>query len=282
MDRQLMGNLAVRGWLETSYYQLGADPSLSYMAAMGGWGVLDYAIHFAPDPFDWLQLGYASYLSSWSSMNTGTPETNWGYWFSGEHNDGAAGWQFMSAKRGSAWMGSSWPGGVQVPRGLWHYDGEIDLGFGGALRMARTLVTNDPLFGWIAYGGTWIEEESSLVVVSRDGVRKRFGVVLADPRAPSLRAQRLEIELARDGFAASTPIVVDKRLDRITFTIENRTGDTHETEVLLALPYSTTYTLEQDGLPVELETTGDWDYPWRAMLRMTDERSSITLAKVAR
>ncbi|HUF71050.1 MAG TPA: DUF5695 domain-containing protein [Longimicrobiales bacterium] len=282
MDRQLMGNLAVRGWLETSYYQLGADPSLSYMAAMGGWGVLDYAIHFAPDPFDWLQLGYASYLSSWSLMNTGTPETNWGYWFPGEHNDGAAGWQFMSARRGSAWMGSSWPGGVQVPRGPWHYDGEIDLGFGGALRMARTLVTNDPLFGWIAYGGTWIENDTLLSVVPRDGVRKRFGVVLADSRAPSLRAQRLEVELARDGFAASTPIVVDKRLDRITFTIENRTGDTHETEVLLALPYGTTYTLEQDGLPVELETTEDWDYPWRATLRMTGERSSITLAKVAR
>ena len=42
-----------------------------------------------------------------------------------------------SAKIGSAWMGSSYPGGVQVPRGPWYYDGEIDLGFGGALRMAR-------------------------------------------------------------------------------------------------------------------------------------------------
>jgi hypothetical protein len=178
-------------------------------------------------------------------------------------------------------MGSSWPGGVQVPRGLWHYDGEIDLGFGGALRMARTLVTNDPLFGWIAYGGTWIENDTLLSVVPRDGVRKRFGIVIADPRAPSLLAQRLEVELARDGFAASTPIVVDKRLGRITFTLENRTGDTHGTEVLLAFPYGTTYTLEQDGMPVELETTGDWDYPWRATLRIMGERSIITLARVA-
>jgi hypothetical protein len=188
----------------------------------------------------------------------------------------------MSAKRGSAWMGSSWPGGVEVPRGPWHYDGEIDLGFGGALRMARTLVTNDPLFGWMAYGGTWTEAAGSLSVVPRDGVRKRFGVVLADPRAPALRAQRLHIELKRDGFAANTPIEVDKRLDRITFTLENRTGESHETEVLFALPYGETYALEQDGSRVEMETTGDWDYPWRATLRVTGDHSTVTLRSVAR
>jgi hypothetical protein len=39
------------------------------------------------------------------------------------------------------------------PRGPWHYDGEIDLGFGGALRSAATVVTRDPIFGWFAYGG---------------------------------------------------------------------------------------------------------------------------------
>jgi hypothetical protein len=29
MERQLAAGLCVRGWLETSYYQLGADPGLS-------------------------------------------------------------------------------------------------------------------------------------------------------------------------------------------------------------------------------------------------------------
>ena len=106
------------------------------MAAMGGWGVLDYAENFAPDPFGWLQLGYASYLSSWALMNTGPAENNYGFWFPGPENDGASGWQFTSTKTGSAWMGSSFPGGVSEPRGPWHYDGEIDLGYGGALRMA--------------------------------------------------------------------------------------------------------------------------------------------------
>jgi hypothetical protein len=280
MDRQLLGNLAVRGWLETSYYKLGADPSLSYMAAMGGWGVLDYAIHFAPEPFDWLQLGYASFLSSWSLMNTGSPETDYGFWFPGEGNDGAAGWQFMSSKVGSAWMGSSYPGGVQVPRGPWHYDGEIDLGFGGALRMARTLVTKDPLFGWIAYGGSWTEGEDALSVVPRDGLRKRFDVVLADDRAPWLRARRLKLQLNRDGFAAAEPVQVDKRLDRVAFTLENRTADSHQTQLSLWLPYGAQYVLTQDGQERELVLTGDWDYPWRVTLTMTDDPTRIELVRI--
>ena len=140
MDRQLAACLAVRGWLEATYFQLGSDPSMSYMAAMGGWGILDYALNFSDDPADWLQLGYASYLSSWSLVNSGRTESDFGFWFPGEHNDGAAGWQFMSEKFGKAWMGAD------VPRGLWHYDGEIDLGFGAALRMAATIVTRDPVF----------------------------------------------------------------------------------------------------------------------------------------
>ena len=266
MERQLLGNLAVRGWLETSYYQLGADPSLSYMAAMGGWGVLDYALNFAAAPAEWLQLGYASFLSSLSLINSGTAEKGYGYWFPGKENDGAAGWQFMSAKQGSAWMGSSFPGGVQVPRGPWYYDGEIDLGFGGALRMARTVVTLDPLFGWTAYGGTWADSSGVLGVVPRDGIRKRFDVVLPDPRAPEAAPLRLAIQLERDGFARELPVEVDPQLGRVAFTLENRTGDAHATELSLRLPYGANYTLMQAGRPVPLVATGDWDYPWRGTL----------------
>ena len=171
MDRQLFAGLSVRGWLNPAFYTLGCDPGVSYMAAMGGWGVLDYALNFAPKPFDWLQLGYASYLSSWCLMNTGRPETGYGYWYPGPENDGASGWQFMSAKAGSAWMGSSYPGGVTVPRGPWRYDGEIDLGYGGALRMAATVVARDPVFGWIAYGGALEEKRGEVAVEPRDGVR---------------------------------------------------------------------------------------------------------------
>ncbi len=269
MDRQLASGLVVRGWLNPAYYTLGADPGVSYMAAMGGWGVLDYGLNFAPDPYDWLQLGYASYLSSWSLMNTGTAATNYGYWFPGKENDGASGWQFTSAKAASAWMGSSVPGGVTEPRGPWHYDGEIDLGYGGALRMAATVVTNDPTFGWIAYGAAMKDNGRTLSINPRDGLRRRLDVVTQDRALPFPDSlARLKLELERDGFDAKSDIVLDKTLNTITFTLENRTGAAHTTGVRLALPVNSRYALTVDGKAVPLVATGNPDYPWRAELTM--------------
>jgi len=265
MDRQLASGLVVRGWLNPAYYTLGADPGVSYMAAMGGWGVLDYAVNFSPSPSGWLQLGYASYLSSWSLVNSGTAESGYGAWFPGKENDGAAGWQFMSAKAGSAWMGSSVPGGVTVPRGPWHYDGEIDLGFGGALRMAATIVTNDPTFGWIAYGGVVKDSGKKLLINPRDGTRRRLAIVTQDRALPfSDSLARLKVELERDGFAATGDITVDTSLETIAFTLENRTGNAHQTGIRLSFPVNALYGLTAGGVPVALAETGNPDYPWRA------------------
>jgi hypothetical protein len=233
---------------------------------MGGWGVLDYALNFAPKPFDWLQLGYASYLSSWCLMNTGRPETQSGSWYSGSENDGASGWQFMPAKAGSAWMGSSYPGGVTVPRGPWRYDGEIDLGYGGALRMATTVVTSDPLFGWFAYGGTLAEGQADVSVEPRDGVRRRLAVVVPGPGADN--PLRLKIELERDGFAAGRPITVDKSLGKIAFVVENRTADGHKTGLRLSAPAGFACELIREGERIPFAATGDWDYPLRAVIEI--------------
>ena len=58
-DFQLSLNMADRGWLEKTYYQLGSDYRgnltylLSYMSQMGGWSILDHALHFAPDPTEY-------------------------------------------------------------------------------------------------------------------------------------------------------------------------------------------------------------------------------------
>ncbi|MDH4198660.1 MAG: DUF5695 domain-containing protein, partial [Candidatus Aminicenantes bacterium] len=280
MDRQLAAGLVVRGWLNPAYYTLGADPGVSYMAAMGGWGVLDYALNFAPDPFGWLQLGYASYLSSWCLMNTGRPETNYGFWYPGPENDGASGWQFQSSKAGGAWMGSSYPGGVTVPRGPWWYDGEIDLGYGGALRMAATVVTRDPVFGWFAYGGALTEREGVLEVNPRDGLRRRLHAVVPGPGRPgSEDVRRFKLELGRDGFGAGERIVVDKSLEKISFFVENRTGDAHPTAVRLSFPANARYELLQDGRPRPLVTTGDWDYPWRAELEISGKGARVELAR---
>jgi len=164
-------------------------------------------------------------------------------------------------------MGGSFPGGVTEPRGPWHYDGEIDLGYGGALRMAATIVTNDPTFGWIAYGGTMKDNTTALSINPRDGLRRRLDVVIQDralPFADSLA--RLKLELERDGFDAKSDIVVDKALKTIAFTLENRTGGAHSTGLRLSLPVNSRYTLTVDGKAVPLTATGNPDYPWRAEL----------------
>jgi len=286
MDRQLWAGLAVRGWIEPAYYLLGADftassdwGAMSYMAAMGGWGILDYGLNFAPRPADWLGLGYASYLSSWALMNTGRPETNYGYWFPGKENDGASGWQFETARWGRAWMRK------EVARGPWPYDGEIDLGYGGALRMAATILTNDPVFGWIAYGGTMAEADGAFEIVPRDGLRRRFYAVVESPAAapdafgetaaPGLR--KFKVELGRDGFAADRPIRTDRELKKIAIEIENRTGDAHVTEIRLAFPGLTPGAVRADGKPVEVRPTGNSDFPYAASIEVGLKPVSIEI-----
>ena len=274
MDRQLAAGLTVRGWLEPAYHQLGADGGMSYMAAMGGWGILDYALNFAPQPHDWLQLGYASYLSSWALMNTGRADTNYGYWYPGKENDGAAGWQYMHEKYGYAWMGDT------IPRGAWRYDGEIDLGFGGALRMASTVLTRDPLFGWIAYGGELSQSGEALSIIPRDGLRQRFAAVVSDSQQGEAQSRTLKIELDRDGFAAGESIVTDAKLGKISFTLENRTQDKHATGLWLAFPDTHNYAVVQDGRRVKLLKTNNWDYPWQARIEMSSGPSKIEIVRV--
>jgi hypothetical protein len=224
MDRQHFAGLAVRGWLEPKYFLMGGDFTsssdnhcLSYMAKMGGWSILDYGVNFADDPYDWLQLGYASYFSSWALMNTGTPESDYGFWAPGKKNDGAMGWAFMESKQGNAWIRKT------IDRGAWFYDGEADLGLGATFRMAATVLTDDPLFGWTALGGVLKETSREFLVNPRDGVRNRFSVVTV--------SERLTMEVDRDGFSSDHDIRVAKNLRKLTLNLENRSGDNHLTTV---------------------------------------------------
>ena len=226
MDFQLLLNMSDRGWLEHTYYQYGSDYRgnltylLSYMSQLGGWSILDYGLHFAKDPAPYLRLGYASSLSSWALVNSGTAESGYGYWFPSRNNDGATGGGFMPEAVGRAWIGK------QVTRGAWYYSAEEDVGYCGALRTHATIVTRDPLFGEFAYGGVLTRAGREVRVIPRDGLRVRFHVIRGD--------DRLHLELERDGFAREQPVVVSDTLDRIEFVLENRTGDAHETRLALA------------------------------------------------
>ena len=236
MERQLWAGLAVRGWLEPSYYFLGSDFSLSYMARMGGWSILDYSLNFAEKPWDWLQLGYASYLSSFALINTGTPDSNYGYWFPGKENDGAMGWAFNTQKYGEIWLQ-----GRDNPRGAWNYDGEADLGNGAIFRTASTILAEDPLFGWFSYGGIQEKKSEDFHVVPKDGVRNTFWVVSEDSKTGLI--------LNRDGFKKEVPVIYSPKNNTIQATLENRAMGDHLT--LLNIVTADTWEVLFDGQPIK-------------------------------
>jgi hypothetical protein len=227
---QLSLNMADRGSLEPTYYQLGSDYRgnlsylLSYMSQMGGWSILDHALYRADDPTEYLRLGYASSLSSWALVNSGSASSGHGAWFPSETNDGATGGGFMPEALGRAWIGKT------VTRGAWHYSAEEEVGYCAAIRTHATIVARDPIFGEIAYGGILTRSGREVSVIPRDGLRVRFHVVRD--------TQRLHLELDHDGFAREQPIVVSDDLSHITFTVENRSGGFH------------TVGLSVEGLPV--------------------------------
>jgi hypothetical protein len=245
LEKQIRANIADRGWLETAYYLLGSDYragmggsyTLSYMSQMGGWSVLDYALHYAGQPAEYLRLGYASYLSSWALVNSGTPESHYGFWYPGKENDGAAGGGFEPRAWATSWLRKS------HPRGSWYYGCEIDLGYCAALRTAATIVADDPIFGLIAYGGHLAVTPDSFAVIPRDGLRQRLHVVRNE--------RRLHLVLNRDGFAADQPIWIDPSLRETRFTLENRSGDAHTTIAELS---GVAGRIAVEGLPAKLTT----------------------------
>jgi hypothetical protein len=146
--------------------------------------------------------------------------------------------------------------------------------------MAATVVTNDPTFGWTAYGGFAKDDGNRLLVNPRDGVRRRLAVVTKDRALPfAASLARLKVELERDGFASAGDISVDKSLEAVTFTMENRTGNAHRTGIRLSFPVNARYELTVDGAPVALAETGNPDYPWRAEVPVSGQTAAVALRR---
>ncbi|HYV27753.1 MAG TPA: DUF5695 domain-containing protein [Candidatus Eisenbacteria bacterium] len=216
LEEQMAANLFCRGYLESAYYLLGSDIrgaggnayTLTYMSQMGGWSVLDYALNFATNPAPYLRLGYASYLSAWALMNTGTPESNYGYWYPGKANDGAAGGGFEPSANGRMWLVPN----LQLGRGAWCFGSEIDLGYCGALRSAVTILADDPIFGRFCFGGDWRKNGKLIEVILKDGLRRRFHA----------RLKSGEISLVLEGarFAPGQAITCKDDFSEIRFQVD--------------------------------------------------------------
>lgn len=211
---QMQANLFCRGVVEKAYYYYGSDYrggagdsfTLSYMSQLGGWAVLDHALHERRVPDATVRLGYASYLSAFALMNTGTPESNCGYWFPGAENDGGSGGGFEPAAYGMTWLGQP------HHRGSWYYSSESDLGYCGAVRTAATVVADDPVFGRFCFGGEMLETPSSLEIVPRDGVRRRLHLRTS--------GHQIDLELSGAKFVKEKPIIWSAQNSQIKFQIE--------------------------------------------------------------
>jgi hypothetical protein len=228
LEKQMAANLFCRGWVEPAYYYLGSDYRggggngyvLTYMSQMGGWGVLDYGLNFTTNAAPYLRLGYNSYLSAWALMNSGTPESNYGYWYPGKENDGGAGGGFEPAPFGQTWLGQP------HTRGSWYYACEIDLGYCGALRTAATVLIDDPIFGRVCLGGGWRSTGNNLEVFPKDGLRRRFHARLGKGS--------LSVASEADRFPASQPLVLKDDLSEVRFQLESDNPGRHTAKLLVS------------------------------------------------
>lgn len=227
MERQFNANLSCRGVLEAEWNTQGSDffgssdhSEHSYMARMGGYGILNYALRYDDDPAEWLPLGYASYLNPYGVMNVGDEESGYGYWYPGKEKNGAIGQAYTSEKFGKPWIGT------EEDRGPWRFCGEGDLGMCAITRTATSVLIEDPLFGWVLYGGNMDKHsDGTFHLYPDDGVRQDLWIVT--------EKTRVHIKLSRDNWSMECPIKVDLRKKEATLTVISEDVANHRTSVLV-------------------------------------------------
>ncbi|HXT10977.1 MAG TPA: DUF5695 domain-containing protein [Candidatus Angelobacter sp.] len=242
MYDQITANMFDRGWLETAYYYYGSDYRGdmgddfvdTYMAQMGGWGLLDFALNYATNATDYLRLGYGSYLNGWSTMNTGTPASNYGFWYPGAQYDGGCGGGFEPSPDNYTWLG-----GQPMHRGAWYYSAEENLGFCGAIRSAATILADDPIFGRFCYGGAWTNVANDIQITPLDGVRRRFHALL--------NSGTMHLVLESDHFTAGQSLALAPDLSHVNFTVETGNTETHSTSLDFSTTVAGAYTLSDDS-----------------------------------
>lgn len=223
LQRQFYANLSCRGVLESEWNSLGSDffhssdhSEHSYMARMGGWAVLNYALRYDQHPNQWLWLGYASYLNPYGVMNVGDEASNYGYWYPGKEKNGAIGQAYTPMKFDRPWIGT------EEDRGPWRFCGEADLGMCAVTRTATSVLIQDPLFGWVYYGGNLEKTgKNTFCLYPDDGVRQDLWLVTGK--------SRVHLQLNRDNWSTDQPITVDVARRTATVTVTPGVKENHET-----------------------------------------------------
>lgn len=230
MDNQLAANLTIRGIHESSYFKCGTamtgyEKTLEYMTQMGGVALLDYGTRFSHNQPDIIRYGYNSILASWALVNSGDRASDFGYWYPGKQNDGAASWEFQVYQNEHP---NIWRSYKHYGRGGWRYDGEIDHGFTGGVHGAGCYLISDPIFGDIAYGGELRENRKYWKISIWDGA----GRYIAIPQQ-----NRFEMKLGNNGIKDDTETSISKDLREISFVLERRVESRNQKIEFRNLPY---------------------------------------------
>jgi hypothetical protein len=106
-------------------------------------------------------------------------------------------------------------------------------------RTAVAMLVEDPIFGWSIYGGNLSEEPKQFAVYPDDGTRTRFRIVNDKIR--------IGLELDRDNWSATQPIIVNKDLKSMELKLENATGNKHTTRLTVDAKGARTPRLSADG-----------------------------------
>jgi hypothetical protein len=168
-------------------------------------------------------------------MNTGTADSNYGFWYPGAQNDGGCGGGFEPSPYNTTWLG-----GQPMHRGPWYYSAEQNLGFCGAIRSAATILADDPIFGRFCYGGSWTNNGGHILVTPLDGVRLRFHAMLT--------GGSMHLVADSDHFAVGPSIDLISNLTSISFTMETANAASHTTPLHFSTSIAGSYNLsDQSG-----------------------------------
>ncbi|MCJ1701795.1 DUF5695 domain-containing protein [Rathayibacter festucae] len=171
-DKVQKASLTCRG-MQPLWYFYGSDNrhmgeswwNLGYECQLGAWQQHDYLLTYGDpagrDFADSVRSTNGAYLSGWANINSGQISPLAG-------NIGAASWIYQSEK------GTNEYGFMPILDGWWAWSGEAALGFWGGLRSATATVIDDPIVGPYAYGADMTTTSTGLVLVPKDGVRRRI------------------------------------------------------------------------------------------------------------
>ncbi|MBT0568088.1 DUF5695 domain-containing protein [Williamsia sp. CHRR-6] len=247
--RQIVGKtLATRGRMPVWYRDVVPTTingenwwQLQYSVALAGYPLDDYVNHTAATetgrdtvtPSRRAELQRANYAAKTTLM----AGVNSGQISSDPANIGASAWTYQSELGRLGTLGDGGGPNVEQLNGWRSRSGESDLGLWGVLQtMSTDVVTDDPIFGSLTYGGRSTATARSTTITPADGVNRRLNMV----------SQQLSVSLDTDTYRQATVAATNSAL---RLDMANTAGTSHTGTVRVSGLVSGAYRVSVDGKP---------------------------------